>query len=148
MSTFQKFDPDAALRSIRSDSSEPNPAKAAKPAKAAAEPPNFSSFRNFSSPRPDFDGRSEDRCAWSDELVRDLHRWLSVHDPHVWRAARIWEVIEPQLQRLETLLADYDRTGEPGDRKAAVFAANAVAAAAARAAREWLEPKPTRRRRR
>lgn len=139
MSSFPKFDADAALRAIQTRT----PAKVAKPAKVAPEITNFSSISDFSSPRPEPDESNgttpEDRYAWSDELVRDLHRWLSVHDLHVWRAARIWEVIAPHLQRLEILLADYDRHGQPGDRKAAVFAASAVAAAAARAAREWKE---------
>jgi hypothetical protein len=52
-------------------------------------------------------------------------------------AARIWDRITPPLERLEALVRDYEVTGEPGDRRAAVFAANAVAAAAARAAQEW-----------
>lgn len=84
-------------------------------------------------------GTPEDRRAWSDELLRDLHRWLSVHPPDVWTAARIGERIAPQWKRLDTLLTDYEMHGEDGDRKAAVFAANAVAQVAARAAREWTE---------
>ncbi len=79
----------------------------------------------------------DDRRAWGDQLSRDLHGWLSVHPRYVWRQARIWEAISAPLERLEGLVLDYEMTGEAGDRRAAVFAANGVAAVAARAAREW-----------
>ncbi len=82
---------------------------------------------------------ADKRREWGDQLSRDLHGWLSVHPRHVWRSARIWEVIAAPLERLEGLVRDYETTGEPGDRRAAVFAANGVAAVAARAAREWEE---------
>ena len=77
-----------------------------------------------------------DRQEWADKLASDLTRWLSVHPPELWRSARTWNRITPRLERLDVLVSDYLTSGEEGDRRAAVFAANAVAAEAGRIADE------------
>ncbi len=132
MKTYRQLLEDVAALESRSERPTPPPSKPAKPPfDGFVSTPLARSQNNVSS--------FEDRREWGDELVRDLLRWLSVHPPDVWRAARIWDRITPQLERLEALVRDYEQTGEPGDRRAAVFAANAVAATAARAALEWEE---------
>jgi hypothetical protein len=79
------------------------------------------------------------RCIWAGKLRYDLHRWLSFHPVAFWETMSHGAIarIEAQQHLFDLLLDDYVESGEPGDRKAAVFASNAVAQVAAEAARSW-----------
>jgi hypothetical protein len=132
---FRRFDPFEALNEIRGDL----PAKAAKPAKDGAETLPIRGFRNFSIPpgsNAETESFADARRRWADELRADLERWLSVHPAALLARPAIRDRVQRRRLRFEVLIGDYVRTGEPGDRRAALFAANAVAAEAGAAVRE------------
>ena len=143
MSTFEKFD----IAAFLSRTTVTPPAKVAKAAKPPGLLPYFRNFRNFRRPSTQIvhSGVSDDsstpqgRRAWSDDLCRRLVAGITYQSPpglgH-WSGA--WELVRSPTTRLLALLADWERNGEEGDRRAAIIAAEDVAIAWEQAATRWM----------
>lgn len=121
----------------RTNAPEGPAAKVAKPAKVDPETENFRNIRNFRTADQGNNNSREERRAWAEDYLRKLSGWLSVIPPDVWRLAAIGERVAPLLARAEGHAEDYVDTGNPADRKAAVWACEHVAVTANRAAKEW-----------
>ena len=140
MKAFEKFDPWSALEST----SPLEAAKVAKPAKVEPGSSNFSDFSNFSDAapagaKPHTESHvPEERRAWADDLCQRLHRGVAHQSPAgLGRWAPAWRMVTAPVERLLSLLREYERTGTLADRHAAEHAAGDVAIAWQRAAKAW-----------
>ena len=146
MKAFEKFDPWRALGTIV----PPDPAKAAKAANPEPDTPNFSDFSDFSgdestktrAPGTAGEAEREERRVWSDDLCRRLSEGIahqSLPGMGWWEPA--WEIVEAPSERLLSVLADWEQSGDVADQRAAIIAAEDVAFAWERAATAWTATK-------